>query len=87
MTQLETDKATPHLGRSLSQSHSNTLDIAVTNGTNGMAGQKLFLADSRPEKASSTAIYNSRVASHKMVLFRLCYAACLPFLPHTLQCS
>jgi hypothetical protein len=77
----------PRPGRSRTLSNSNRLCIAAINGTNGMTGQRLFRIEPRPAKTSSTAFYNTRVASHKMLLFIFCHAACLPFLPHTLYCS
>ena len=78
--------AAPRPGRSRTLSNSNRICIAATNGTNGMTGQRLFRIKPQPEKTSSTAFYNTRVASHKMLLFRHLNAACMPLLPHTLCC-
>jgi hypothetical protein len=65
-------------------SNSTTLCINAINGTNGMTGQRLFMRPAAGELSPSTAFYESRVASHRLLLFMGGDAARLPFLPHTL---
>ena len=74
----------PYLSPTLS--NSTTLCINATNATNGVTGQRLFMRPAADESSPSTAFCDSRVASHRRLLFMRRDAARLSFLPHTLCC-